>query len=94
MELPPPWSPVVDAEEKAAFEAELEVETRKGHPLFGLFVRAIGRRYDQDKVLFELRDGSGRVAEVHLTWGGKKEKPPTPDTSVHPDLATWATSVR
>jgi hypothetical protein len=34
-------------------------------------VKAIACRRDQDEVLFQLLDGSGRVAVVHLTYAGR-----------------------
>ena len=93
MEWPYPFSPIEHSEDKPAFEAELRRELKPGHPLFGLSLAAIGRRYDQDDVLFELLDGSGRVAEVHLTWAGDKEKPPWPGTAVFDNFAAWAEAV-
>jgi hypothetical protein len=93
VEWPIPFSPIERAEDSSAFEAELRRELKPGHPLFRLRVAAIGRRYDQDDVLFELLDGSGRVAEVHLTWVGEKEKPPWPRTELFDNFGAWAESV-
>jgi hypothetical protein len=75
-------------------EAELRRELKPGHPLYGLPVAAIGRHQAQDDVLFELLDGSGRFAAVHLTWAGEKEKPPWPGTALFHSFAEWAESVR
>jgi hypothetical protein len=50
VEWPYPFSPIEHPEDKPAFEAELRRELKPGHPLFGLPVAAIGRRYDQDDV--------------------------------------------
>jgi len=47
---------------------ELGRELTPGHPMYGLPVAAVARSTAQDDVLFELLDGSGRYAEVHLTW--------------------------
>jgi hypothetical protein len=91
---PYPFSPVAHPEDKLALEAELRRELKAGHPLFGLPVAAIGRRYDQDDVLFEILDGSGRVAEVHLTWAGEREKPPWPGTVLFDSFAEWVETVR
>jgi hypothetical protein len=76
MEFPPPYYPIEYPEDGPVFEAELRLELKPGHPLYGLPLSTIGRRYDQDDVLFQVLDGSGRVAEVHLTWAGDCEKPP------------------
>ena len=94
MEWPYPFSPIEHPEDRPAFEVELQRELKPGHSLFGLPVAAIGRSYDQHDVLFELRDGSGRVAEVHLTWAGEKEKPPWPGTALFDSLAAWVEAVR
>ena len=51
--------------------------------------RLIGRRFDQDDALFLLP--GGRVAEVHLTWSGKREPDPGwPSTAIWPSLEAWA----
>ena len=68
MEWVRPWQPFDLPSHVASFEAELRRELSPGHPLYGLPLRAIGRRPDRDDALFAIRDGSGRVAQVHLTW--------------------------
>jgi len=74
---------------REAMQSELYSELSASHPLFGLSAVAIGRRYDQDDVLFELADG--RVAEVHLTWSRKPEPDPRwPQTSIFASAAVWA----
>ena len=93
MEWPYPFSVIEHADDKLAFEAELRREVKAGHLLFGLPLAAIGRRYDQDDVLFAVSDGSDRVAEVHLTWAAKKENPPWPWTSIFNSFAEWVESV-
>jgi hypothetical protein len=92
VEWPFPFAPIEHPEDRLAFEAELRRELKSGHPLYGVPVTAIG--YDQDDVLFELLDGSGRVAEVHLTWAGEKEKPPWPGTALFDSFAEWVESVK
>jgi predicted trehalose synthase len=91
---PNPFSSIEYAEDKAAFEAELLHELKPGHSLFGIPVSASGRRYDQDDVLFEILDGSGRVAEVHLTWAGERERPPWPGAALFASFEDWAEAVR
>lgn len=76
------------------FEAELARELKPGHPLFGIPVSAIGRRFDQDEFLFALLDGTGRVAEVHLTLAGERERPPWPSTVLFDGFDAWADAVR
>jgi hypothetical protein len=93
-EWPFPFSSFLHTTEKPLMEAELRRELKPGNPLFGLPVAAVARRYDQDDVLFELLDGSGRVAQVHLTWVGESERPPWPGTKLFESLTKWAASVR
>jgi hypothetical protein len=44
--------------------------------------------------LFQFLDGSGRVAEVHLTWAGERERLPWPGTRLFDSFAEWVKSVR
>jgi hypothetical protein len=48
-------------------EDEYASEIAKGHPLYGVPVRAIGRRTDRDDVLFQLLRHLCDDAVVHLT---------------------------
>jgi hypothetical protein len=83
-----PWRPILGS--AVGFEAELSRELAPTHPLFGLKVRALGRRGDTDDVLFELLDGTGRVAVVHLTWRGRVEEDSRwPNTIVYASLQDW-----
>lgn len=86
---PPPWYSVAeDPAEAAAMEHELRRELSAGHPLFCLPIRTIGRRQRTDDVLFMIDDGTGRVAEVHLTWT-QNESPPWPFTTIYPSAEAW-----
>jgi hypothetical protein len=52
-------------------------------------VHAIGRREDNDDVLFVV-DGGPQVAVVHLTWRrGKEESSVWPATAVFADLSAF-----
>jgi hypothetical protein len=88
---PRPYSPL-DGDARSAFEAELLRELQQGHRLFGIPVKAVARRRDLDDALFELLDGTGRVAVVHLTWQGK-QKPPWPSTTIFEGFEAWARAV-
>ena len=84
-----PWVPIQRPDEREALQAVLHSELSASHPLFGLSVVALARRYDQDDVLFELSDG--RVAEVHLTWSHKPERDSAwPRTTIFSSAAVWA----
>jgi len=87
-----PWYSIADnAAQVQAMEAELRRELGRGHPLFGVPVRAVARREDRDDVLFTLEDGTGRVAVVHLTWTySPPERPPWPSTMVFASWEEWA----
>jgi hypothetical protein len=84
-----PWQPIAGVTEAAPFEAELQRELVACHPLFGVAVNAIGVGFNDD-VLFQLHDGSDRVAVVHLTWRGRAEIDPRwPDTDIYDNLQDW-----
>jgi hypothetical protein len=86
-----PWYPVANPQE---FLDELRLEVTSSHPLFDLPLRTIARRYDRDDVLFQIEDGSGRVAMVHLTWSMKPERDPFwPETIILDSLNRWAETV-
>jgi hypothetical protein len=83
-----PWHAI--GASKDASEVELSREVAKGHPLCGINVTAIGLGLDGDDVLFQLNDGSGRVAVVHLTWRGQREEDPGwPHTVLYPSIQDW-----
>jgi hypothetical protein len=74
----------------ATFEREMRAELGPGHPLFGVPVAAIGKHDGSDDVLFQVLDGSGRVAVVHLTWATHPEPPPWPRTTFFDGLEAFA----
>ena len=76
-----PWNEVVDG---AEFALELAREMPPQHVLRGVPVNAIARRFDCDDVLFELLDGSARVAVVHLTYN-RETKAQWPHTEIFKD---------
>ena len=84
-----PWTSTEGSEAAylKTFAEQLARETSHGHELHRLAVRLIGRG-NGDDALFEILDGSGRVAEVHLDWQGK-QKPPWPSSVVYGSLAEW-----
>jgi hypothetical protein len=87
-ELPNGWKPV--EAQRQALQVELQREVGPGHELFGVPVTAVGRREDCDDVLFELRDGTNRIAVVHLTWRGSLEKDPIwPATLLFSNFRAW-----
>lgn len=55
---------------------ELYREVSQHHVLFDVKVLGIARRQDCDDALFELLDGSGRLAVVHLTFSRNRELDP------------------
>lgn len=84
-----PWSSTEGSEESylRTFAEQLARETSPGHELHGLQVRLVGRG-NGDDALFELLDGTGRVAEVHLVWQGR-QKPPWPSSTIFSSLEQW-----
>ena len=73
-----------------SFEAEFRRELAPGHLLYNVSVAAIAKRLGDDDVVLELRDGTMRVAEVHLTWRGACESLPWPTTAIFDSLNEWA----
>ncbi len=71
------------------FHEQLEREVGPGHVLYQVPVRLIARHDASDDCLFELLDGSGRVAIVHLTWSRTQERLPWPETIICDDLQTF-----
>jgi hypothetical protein len=67
---------------------ELKRETCQGHPLHGVAVRVVARRQDCDDVLFELLDGSNRVAVAHLSYQ-REHDPKWPECHMYTNLADW-----
>lgn len=82
-----PWHPVAEQQGEALLR-ELKSELSKRHVLHGIAVRAVGQRQDCDDVVFELLDGSGRFAVVHLTFARHPEPDPRwPETTL---FENWA----
>jgi hypothetical protein len=80
-----PWEPAAPG-----LEAELQREVGAGHPLFGREAISVGRRGDQDDVLFFLPGDPFPLAVVHLTWAGRRERNPEwPHTSFYSSLEDW-----
>ncbi|MDB5270764.1 MAG: hypothetical protein JWP58_3804 [Hymenobacter sp.] len=71
MSLPYPWQePWVALPEsvQATFQLQMARELVQGHPLYGRKCTLLGKHAGTDDVLVALEDG--RLAVVHLTWGG------------------------
>lgn len=86
-----PWSSAQDLGDTLldSFTRELQSEVARGHVMFGLPTRLVGRGQGDD-VLFEILDGSGRVAVVHLTWSKAEEVPPCPGSTVYSSMQEWS----
>jgi hypothetical protein len=70
--LNPWWSTAGKGEHfHEVFAAQLKLEIGADDPIHGIPAKIIGRG-EGDDALFQLLDGTGRVAFVHLQWG----KPP------------------
>jgi len=85
MELKEPWYAPSDP---GTLERELAAELSPEHVLAGVKVKVIARRQDQDDVLFELLDGSARVAVVHLTYAGRGNSQ-WPRATLFENLEAW-----
>jgi hypothetical protein len=74
MEWLEPWWSISECDDAfhRTFEAQLRLEICPDDPIFGIPAKVIGRG-NGDDALFQLLDGSGRVAFVHLKWGTGRE---------------------
>jgi len=83
-----PWDAICT--EPISCEKELYNEVGKNHILLGKKVKAIGRRYDCDDVLFKLEGEEFKLVVVHLTYSNKIESNPNyPRTKVFKDIDDW-----
>ncbi len=87
-----PWWPVDEwtDEQRESFEKQLQREVGPTHPLYGVPMRIVARDGSSDNTLFEILDGAGRYAVVHLTWSPSQEKMPWPGTEIHDSLTAFA----
>lgn len=94
MEWLEPWSPATTLTHDAylAWSAQLSIETPPGHPLYAIPTKLLARHSCHD-ALFEILDGSGRVAHVHLTWRMGMDRLPLPDTKIFASLQEWVVEV-
>ncbi|CAJ0733426.1 hypothetical protein CJ026_002450 [Ralstonia pickettii] len=91
MEWLEPWSSTQDLGDALcdSFVRELQSEVARGHAMFGLPIRLVARG-EGDDALFEITDGSSRVAVVHLTWSKVEEVPPWPESTLYSSIQEWA----
>jgi hypothetical protein len=69
-----PWYSIEGADDlQEGLDAELTRELPKGHVLDGRLAHSVGRRLDNDDVLYLLDGGASEVAVVHLTWRRTRE---------------------
>jgi len=68
------WAPT--EQNRRAVTAETLVELAPGHPLYGCDFELVRRCGACDEVL--VRVGEDDFGLVHLTWSGKRERPPYP----------------
>jgi hypothetical protein len=83
-----PWCAVNDA----SLVDELRRELPPGHVLTGLGVAACARRQDRDDVLFEILDGTARLARVQLTYQAESDSR-WPLTTLFSTEAEWAVAM-
>lgn len=90
-----PWDPIEGGAPDDGTVRELRREIGDRHVLHGVPVRPVGRRRDRDDVLFELLDGSGRLAAVHLTYATRREADPRwPETTLFESLGDFEREMR
>lgn len=85
LEWLPPWEPA-----EPGLEDELTREVGSRHPLKGRKAISVGRRADNDDVLFYLPGCPALLAVVHLTWSGRRERDPRlPSTVLYESVRAW-----
>jgi len=90
-----PWHPIADGRPDDLTAKELYSELCQHHVLFGLQARPIAHRQDCDDFLFELLDGTGRFAVVHLTFAQHPETDPRwPETVIYKDWAEFVQTMK
>jgi hypothetical protein len=72
---PESWIAIEGLMEASAFQEALQRELVAGHPLFGMPLRAVARRWDDIHVLFAFEDGSERFVMALLGWRRKPLEP-------------------
>ena len=87
MEWLEPWRSTapLDSRYHANLVKQLTLEVAPGHQMYELPVKLIGKG-NGDDALFEVLDGSNRVAVVHLTWSKTREKLPWPRTEIYENI--------
>jgi hypothetical protein len=91
VDLPDPWSRIVDENLRAKWEAELKKELGPAHCLANVPFNIIAKRDDRDDVLAVL-DG-GQVAQIHMTWSGRPEADPRwPASPIYESMTDWLTA--
>ena len=94
MEWLEPWWSTEDHDQHfhEIFQRQLAREVPPGHCMHGLPAKLIARG-NGDDALFQILDGSDRVANVHLTWSKGQERLPWPQTSIYKNLQDWTEKV-
>jgi hypothetical protein len=87
--LDPWWSTENHTDElHESFRKQLEREVPPGHVMYQVSAKLIARG-NGDDALFKILDGTGRVADVHLTWARVQERLPWPITTIYASLEEW-----
>ena len=73
------------------FVNRLQAAVGPEHVLFGLPVRVIGHSSRLQNTLFEILDGTGRLAVVQLPRKDAPESPPSPRTAIYPNFEAFKT---
>ena len=93
-DFPDPWFGVTDAALAEFLKVELERAVSERHLLWGASVKVLARSKAADDVLFAVKGRAFALAEVHLTFTGKREADPRwPRTAVFADLESWRQSL-
>ena len=73
------------------FLDKLQSQIGPEHVLYGLPVRIVGSYGGSQELLFEILDGTGRLAVIGVTWEGFEHSFSLPDTTIYPNFEVFKT---
>jgi ankyrin repeat protein len=73
------------------FLNQLQTQVGPEHVMYGLPVRIVGSYGGSKALLFEILDGSGRLAVINVTWENVEHSFSLPDTTLYPNFEAFKT---
>ena len=73
------------------FLNQLQTQLGPDHVMYGLPVRIVGSYGASTALLFEILDGTGRLAVISVTWENVEHSLSLPDTTIYPSFEAFKT---